>query len=73
MNTIFDFLTVACFISLVCGFFLLTERRPKTLAYLLIAALVFSVADQLGNAGSTLLAAIMIAAGVGYTVLIIRG
>jgi hypothetical protein len=73
MNTIFDFLTVACFVGLVCGFFLLTERHPKTLAYLLIAALVFSVADQLGNAGSTLLAAIMIVAGVGYTVLIIRG
>lgn len=73
MNTIYDFLTVACFIGLVCCFFLLTERHPRTLAYLLIAGLVFSVADQLGNAGSSLLAAIMIVAGVGYAALIIRG
>jgi hypothetical protein len=34
---------------------------------------VFAVANQLGNAGSVLLASILIVAGAGYAALVVRG
>lgn len=73
MITLFDFLTVACFIGVVVAFFQLTQREPRILLHLLLCGVVFAIANQLGNAGSTLLALVLLAAGVGYGVLVIRG
>jgi hypothetical protein len=72
MLTLFDFLTVACFVGVAIAFFLLTEREPRKLLHLLLSGVLFAVANQLGNAGSTLFGLILILAGIGYGVLIIR-
>ena len=66
MSTFFDILTVACFIGLVIAFFLLTDRGTRTLVQFILAGVVFGVANQVGNAGSTVLALILIIAGAGY-------
>jgi hypothetical protein len=73
MLTLFDWLTVACFTGVVFGFFLWTEREPRKLLHLLLSGVLFAVANQLGNAGSTLFGLILIFAGIGYSVLVIRG
>jgi hypothetical protein len=73
MHTIYDFLTVAFFLGLVVSFFLFTDRHPKTLGSLLVSAIAFAVGNQLGNAGSNMLALAMIGAGTGYGYLVIRG
>jgi predicted branched-subunit amino acid permease len=73
MTTLFDFLTVACFIGLVIAFFKLTERDMRTLLHLLLSGIAFAIANQVGNAGSTVLASVLIGAGVGYAVLVIQG
>jgi hypothetical protein len=73
MHTIYDFATVAFFVALVASFLLFTDRHPKTLGQLLVSALAFAVANQVGNAGSNLLATTMIGAGAGYFCLVIRG
>jgi hypothetical protein len=72
MPTPFDFLTVACFIAVVIGFFLLTDRSPRKLLHLLLPGILFAVANQLGDSGSTLFGLILILAGLGYSVLVIR-
>jgi hypothetical protein len=73
MASTYDFVTVACFLGVVGAFVFLTDRDPKTLAHLCVPAIVFAVANQVGNAGSSVLASLLIAAGVGYAILIIRG
>jgi hypothetical protein len=72
MITLFDFLTVACFIGLVIAFIQLTNRSPRMLVHFLLCGVVFAVANQLGNAGSMILPLVLIAAGIGYAVLVIR-
>ena len=72
MVTFFDILTVACFLGLVGAFFLLTDQAPRTLMNFLLSAIVFAVANQVGNADSTLLGGILVAAGIGYAVLAVR-
>jgi hypothetical protein len=71
--TLFDVLTVVCFLGLVIAFFQFTEREPRTLVHLLLSGVVFAVANQIGNAGSTVLGLVLVGAGIGYAVLIIRG
>lgn len=73
MLTLFDFLTIACFVAVVIGFLLLTEREPRKLLHLLLSGVLFAVANQLGNAGFTLFALVLVVAGLGYSVLVIRG
>jgi hypothetical protein len=73
MVTPFDILTVACFAGLVLAFFLWTEREPRTLIHFLLCGVAFAVANQVGNAGSTLLAIALVVAGLGYSALVIRG
>ena len=70
--TLFDFATLAAFLGMVVGFFVLTARRHRTLLHLLLSGIVFAVANQLGNAGYALFGSILIVAGIGYTVMIIR-
>ena len=72
MTTFFDVLTVTCFVSLVIAFFQFTERDNRTLLNFMLAGIVFAVANQVGNAGSFYLALILILAGAGYAVLIVR-
>jgi hypothetical protein len=72
MLSLFDFLTVACFIGVAIGFFVLTEREPRKLLHLLLSGVLFAVANQLGNNGSTLFGLVLILAGIGYSVFVIR-
>jgi len=70
--TLFDFVTVACFLGMAGAYFMLTARQPRTLLHLLLAGISFAVANQLGNAGYDLLGSILIIAGIGYAVIVIR-
>ena len=72
MVTLFDFAAVACFLGLVGAFFLLTARRCRTLLHLLLSGAAFAVANQLGNADHGLSGMILIIAGIGYAVIIVR-
>jgi hypothetical protein len=72
MTIFFDVVTVTCFVAMVVGFFQFTDRDPQTLVHLVLAGIVFAVANQVGNSGSTILALIMIVAGAGYAVLVVR-
>jgi hypothetical protein len=71
MTTLFDVVTVACFAALVLAFFQLTDRQTRTLLHLGLAGVVFAVANQLGNAGSAVLALVLIVAGSAYAGLVI--
>ncbi len=72
MTSIYDFVTVGCFLIVVGAFVFLTDRQPRTLMHLLVPAVSFAVANQLGNAGSQWLAIVLIAAGLGYAFLVVR-
>jgi predicted branched-subunit amino acid permease len=73
MSTAFDFLTVACFVGLVIAFFRLTDRDARTLMQLMIPAAAFAIANQMGNAGLTIFALILVVAGAGYAALVVKG
>ena len=51
---------------------MLTARQPRTLLHLLVAGIAFAVANQLGNAGYAFLGLILIIAGIGYAIIVIR-
>ena len=72
MTTFFDVVTVTCFAALVIAFFQFTDRETKTLLHFVVAGIVFAVANQVGNAGGTVLALVLIVAGAGYVVLMVR-
>ena len=72
MTTFFDVVTVTCFVAMIIGFFQFTDRDTRTLVHLVLAGIVLAVANQVGNSGSTILALIMIVAGAGYAVLVVR-
>lgn len=72
MTTFFDMITVACFIAMVAVFFQFTDREIKTLLQFMVAGVVLAVANQVGNAGSALLAMVLIFAGGAYVVLLAR-
>ena len=72
MTTLFDVITVTCFVALVLAFFMFADGNRKVLGRLLISAAVFAVANQLGNSGWTALAAALIIAGSAYAVLVVR-
>jgi len=72
MTTFFDVITVTCFAALVIAFFKFTDRETRTLVHFILAGVVFAVANQVGNAGSAILALVLIAAGIAYAVLIVR-
>lgn len=72
MATFFDVITVTCFAGLVLAFFQFTDRETRTLVHLLLAGIVFAVANQVGNAGAIILASILILAGAAYAFLVVR-
>ena len=65
MVTLFDALTVACFIGLVTVFFLFSERDTPTLLRYTLAGIGLATANQLGNQGHFALGAILIMAAIG--------
>jgi hypothetical protein len=77
MNTVYDFVTVICFLLAVLTYFMFTEGGMKILAHFLLPAAAFAIANQVGNhAGSNVpmnvLAVVLIAAGIGYIYIIVR-
>jgi hypothetical protein len=72
MTTVFDVVTVTCFTGLVLAFFQFTDRDTQTLIHFILAGVVFAVANQVGNNGSTVLAAVLVLAGASYAVMIAR-
>ena len=72
MATFFDVVTVTCFVGLVIAFFKFTEQETRTLVHFILAGIVFAVANQVGNAGSTMLAIVLIIAGSIYAVLVVK-
>jgi hypothetical protein len=71
MSTFFDVVTVTCFAGLVLAFFQFTNRETRTLIHFILAGVVFAVANQVGNAGSTILGLVLIAAGATYAALVV--
>ena len=70
MVTLFDIISIASFIGLVIAFFFWTERDNKTLLHFVISGVVFAVANQVGNAGQTMFAFVLLIAGIAYAVVI---
>jgi hypothetical protein len=71
MVTLFDILSVASFIGLVLAFFLWTERDNRTLLHFVISGTVLAVANQVGNAGQTAFAFVLIIAAIAYAVVVV--
>jgi hypothetical protein len=72
MTTFFDVVTATSFAGLVAAFFQFSDRETRTLIHFVLAGIVFAVANQVGNAGGVFLALILILAGIGYVVMVIR-
>ena len=66
MSTIFDFVTVAAFAILVLAYFTWGRNDQRLLVHLMLPAIAFAAANQLGNHGSEALAALLTLAGAGY-------
>lgn len=73
MVSVFDYLTVACFAGLVIAFLQFTDRDTRTLMHLMISAVAFAIANQVGNAGRPLLALGFLIAGTGYAWIVVQG
>ena len=69
MDTVFDVVTVTCFIGLVIAFFRLTDRNKRTLVEFMLATLALAVANQIGNAGQTVLGVALILGSLGFVAL----
>jgi hypothetical protein len=77
MKTVYDFVTVICFILTVLTYFIFTQGGMRILAHFMLPAAAFAIANQVGNhAGNdvpmNLLAVILIAAGIGYICIVVR-
>jgi len=72
MATVFDVISVTCFVGLVIAYLQFSNREPRTLVHLVLAGVVFAVTNQVGNAGFLGLATLLTIAGVTYAVLVIR-
>jgi hypothetical protein len=73
MATFFDVITVTSFAGLVLAFFQFTNREIRILLHFLMVGVVLAVANQVGNAGEIILAFVLILAGVGYAIVVMRG
>jgi hypothetical protein len=71
MATVFDVVTVTCFVAVVLAFFFFTSRDPKTLIHLIVPGVVFAIANYVGNAGLAFLAVALIVAGAVYAALVV--
>jgi hypothetical protein len=69
--TIYDVITVACFMGLAYFYF----SRPRdlaTLSKILLSMVLLAVANQLGNRGLTEFAVLLIVASAAYAALVFR-
>lgn len=66
--TIFDVVTVACFLAMAVAFFTVLDSNQRILPHFLISGLAFAIANQLGNKDQALFAVVVIAAGIAYAV-----
>jgi hypothetical protein len=73
MITVFDYVTVGCFVCLVAAFFKWTDRSARTLSRLLLSSIAFAIANHLGNGGFKLFAVLLLTVGAGYAALVIEG
>ena len=64
--TLFDIVTVACFVGLVFVFLALTDQNPRLLIRFLLAGGALAVANQVGNHGYAIVAAGLIAAAMTF-------
>ena len=71
MNDPFDFLTVGCFLATVVGFLVWTDHNTGILLRLLISAVAFAVANEIGRRGFPVLALLLTGAGASYALLIL--
>jgi hypothetical protein len=69
MITLFDFVSVASFIGLVLAFFRWTERDTRTFLHFVVSGTVLAVANQIGNAGQTMFAFLLMIAGIAYVII----
>ena len=72
MTTAFDFLTVACFAGLVAAYLRSPERDTRTLMHLSVSAIVFAVANQVGNSGMTVFGLVLVVAGAAYAAMVVK-
>ena len=72
METAFDFLTVACFAGLGIAYFKFAKRDSRSLMHLMISAVAFAIANQMGNADLPIFALILVVAGIGYAALVLK-
>ncbi len=72
MSTVFDVITVTCFVGLVIAFFQFTDRETRTLLHCTFAGVLFAVANQVGNSGYAILASLLVIAGIIYAGLVVR-
>jgi hypothetical protein len=72
MEKLFDVVTVTCFVGLVIAFFRFTNRNWRTLIEFVAAGLALAVANQVGNAGQTVLAVALILGSLGFVALAAR-
>ena len=70
MTTLFDIVTVLSFLGLVLAFFLWTERDTRTLMHFMVSGVALAIANQIGNAVSIVFGFILIAAAIGYAIMI---
>jgi hypothetical protein len=70
MVTLFDIVTVTSFFGLVLVFFFWTERDHRTLLHFGISGIVLAVANQVGNAGQTMFALVLVIAGIAYAAVV---
>ena len=71
--TLFDIVTVACFVVMIVAYFWFAAGDFRKLSHLVVSGIAFGVANEVGNAGYVLLASILIVAGVGYFLFVMRG
>jgi uncharacterized membrane protein (UPF0136 family) len=71
MATFFDVISVASFIGLVLAYYWFTKRDARTLLHFVISGTVFAVANQVGNAGQTWFAFLLIMAGIAYAIMVV--
>lgn len=72
MSTIFDFVTVAAFLAMAASYLVWGNGDQRLLMHLLVSAVAFAIANQLGNRGYELFAALVVIVGAGYAALSFR-
>jgi hypothetical protein len=72
MATFFDVVTVTGFVGIVGAFFWFSNRETAVLLQLIVAVVVLAMANQVGNAGSTVFGLILIGAGLAYAALVLH-